>query len=217
MVSGANQHGKCEGREIKVKWKTSDAGSGSFFLSGKRKEKTGNVEHLSITDPQSNMPEYAERWRHTVSLVPIVGWPTAKPPQLDPRSPPAPTPSLPTPSFDGNVNGISHHRFCSGGFPSSRLFSSGNGAFSAASADTFQANPFSRKCVKLKTLGGRFQKTWLKWPFRSGAGSLYADALKTPVNTYSYIEQNSYYIEWFISAAVKRTESGHMASIDQWQ
>ncbi|KAJ7909940.1 hypothetical protein B0H13DRAFT_1877256 [Mycena leptocephala] len=29
------------------------------------------------------------------------------------------------------------------------------------------------------------------------ARPLYADALKTPVNTYSYIEQNSYYIEWF--------------------
>ncbi|KAJ7314813.1 hypothetical protein DFH08DRAFT_821143 [Mycena albidolilacea] len=47
-------------------------------------------------------------------------------------------------------------------------------------------------------------KLWILPQFRSGARPLYAEALKTPVNTYSYIEQNSYYIEWFISAAVKR-------------
>ncbi|KAF8191852.1 hypothetical protein K438DRAFT_1970230 [Mycena galopus ATCC 62051] len=54
-------------------------------------------------------------------------------PQFVRRSPPAHTPSPPTPSFG---NGITTHRISSGGFSSGRPFSSGNGAFPAANADS---------------------------------------------------------------------------------
>ncbi|KAJ6566039.1 hypothetical protein B0H19DRAFT_1136770 [Mycena capillaripes] len=70
-------------------------------------------------------------------------------PQFARRSPPAHTPSPPTPSLNGIGNGISHHRIPSGNFSSNRPFSSGNGAFPAANADTvpsgssFPSGPFA--------------------------------------------------------------------------
>ncbi|KAJ7359751.1 hypothetical protein DFH08DRAFT_416343 [Mycena albidolilacea] len=51
-------------------------------------------------------------------------------------------PSPPTPSINGDTDGISHHRLSSGSFLSSLPFSSGNSAFYTDTADTFPPTPF---------------------------------------------------------------------------